>query len=256
MQKKFKLLENITMEHNGRTLYRIKALRDFGNVYEGDLGGWVESEENLSHEGNCWIYDEGKVYKHGHVIGDGKVLNFAEVYDYSTISGKGQALDNAKVYDSSKVMGEAYVAGKCNVYGKSLIMDKAFARGDSTVDNCTMSDFSSVEDNATIIHIMLDGRSTIFGNARVTDVKIPTDAEVGENANVKIDTDVFVVSFANGLGVTFYKDVTNGVSASCNFKIYQNLDFFEADIMLDVKEKDMIPVIGTMSEMAKKYILR
>ena len=43
-------------------VYRIRALKDFGDVKAGDLGGYVNSEENLSHEGNCWIYDDAKIY--------------------------------------------------------------------------------------------------------------------------------------------------------------------------------------------------
>ena len=38
------------------TLHRIRALKDFGNVKAGDLGGWVEHEGNLSQDGDCWIY--------------------------------------------------------------------------------------------------------------------------------------------------------------------------------------------------------
>ena len=37
-----------------RTVYRIKALRDFGDVKTGQLGGWIEKESNLSHDGNCF----------------------------------------------------------------------------------------------------------------------------------------------------------------------------------------------------------
>lgn len=55
-------LTDETIEFGGRTLYRIKALKDFGGVKTGDLGGYVESEDNLSHEGMCWIYDDAKVY--------------------------------------------------------------------------------------------------------------------------------------------------------------------------------------------------
>lgn len=36
-----------------RTLYRIQALRDFGDVKEGEFGGWIESEKNLLHEGSA-----------------------------------------------------------------------------------------------------------------------------------------------------------------------------------------------------------
>ena len=37
----------------GRTLYRIRAVRDFANVHSGDVGGWIESEKNLSHANNA-----------------------------------------------------------------------------------------------------------------------------------------------------------------------------------------------------------
>ena len=36
-------------------LHRIRALRSFGNVKAGDVGGWVEREANLSHDGDCWV---------------------------------------------------------------------------------------------------------------------------------------------------------------------------------------------------------
>lgn len=44
-----------------RTLYRIQALRDFGDVKEGEFGGWIESEKNLSHEGNAWVSGNAQV---------------------------------------------------------------------------------------------------------------------------------------------------------------------------------------------------
>ncbi len=59
MEKKYELTESKI--YCGITLSRIKALRGFRNVKAGDLGGWVESELNLSHEGNCWIYNDAIV---------------------------------------------------------------------------------------------------------------------------------------------------------------------------------------------------
>ena len=38
------------------TLHRIKATVEFGFVKVGELGGWIEKEENLSHEGKAWVY--------------------------------------------------------------------------------------------------------------------------------------------------------------------------------------------------------
>lgn len=46
----------------GRTLYRIRAVRDFANVHSGDVGGWIESEENLSHADNARVCGDAGVY--------------------------------------------------------------------------------------------------------------------------------------------------------------------------------------------------
>lgn len=37
-------------------LYRIKAIRSFGNVKVGDLGGFIESENNLAQYWTCWVF--------------------------------------------------------------------------------------------------------------------------------------------------------------------------------------------------------
>lgn len=60
-EKKYKLTDEfVTMGY--RKLYRIEALKDFSNVKKGDKGGFVESEENLSQNGDCWIYGNAKVF--------------------------------------------------------------------------------------------------------------------------------------------------------------------------------------------------
>ena len=46
----------------GKKLFRIKALVSFGNVKAGDLGGYVERENNLSHEGKAWVSGDAKVF--------------------------------------------------------------------------------------------------------------------------------------------------------------------------------------------------
>ena len=92
MDKKYELTDE-TIEFDGYTLHRIKASRDFGDVHAGDLGGWVESEENLSHEGTCWVYGHARVYDdaqvHGHarVFGDARVYGHALVHGHARVSG-------------------------------------------------------------------------------------------------------------------------------------------------------------------------
>lgn len=58
--KKYTLTDNCIL-FEGTKLYQIKALKTFGDVNKGDLGGYVEDESNLSQENLCWIYDYAKV---------------------------------------------------------------------------------------------------------------------------------------------------------------------------------------------------
>ena len=56
------------------TLHRIRAVAEFGLVKVGDLGGWLEKEENLSQEGKAWVCGDAEV------CGDAKVWGNAEVF--------------------------------------------------------------------------------------------------------------------------------------------------------------------------------
>lgn len=60
--KKFELTSEFITNTFGTKLFRIKALGSFGNVSEGDIGGYIEKEENLSHCGDAWVYGDAQVY--------------------------------------------------------------------------------------------------------------------------------------------------------------------------------------------------
>lgn len=47
MNKKYEMT-SIAIEWQGRKLYRIRALKSFSDVKVDDLGGYIESENNLS----------------------------------------------------------------------------------------------------------------------------------------------------------------------------------------------------------------
>ena len=124
MTKKYKLLTNEVLEWEGHFLYRIQALRDFGNVKADQLGGWIESGKNLSHFGSCWVSCEAKVFGNAKVFGDAWVADYAEVYDF------------AQVYDNATVYGKAQVFGDAKVCGNILVCDNAKVFGDiSTTKN-------------------------------------------------------------------------------------------------------------------------
>ena len=77
--KKYELT-NDTITANGKTLHRIKALKTFSNVEEGELGGYVEREDNLGQSGDAWVYGDAKVYGDALVCGDAWVYGNARVY--------------------------------------------------------------------------------------------------------------------------------------------------------------------------------
>lgn len=60
--KKYELLKNDIITVNNRTLYEIRALKDFSDVKREGIGGYIEKEDNLSHDDNCWIYGNDKEY--------------------------------------------------------------------------------------------------------------------------------------------------------------------------------------------------
>lgn len=67
--------------------YRIYALRSFNDVVEGEKGGLISEEINLSHYGNCWIYQGSKVIGHSCISHNAEIRGESRVED-SIISGE------------------------------------------------------------------------------------------------------------------------------------------------------------------------
>ena len=118
MEKKYELTEE-TLVVGGHILHRIVALRDFGNIKKGDLGGFIEKEANLADDGNCWIFDNAKVYDNAEIYGNAKVHGYAKVYGYAKVHGY------AIVYGDAEVCGKAIVYGYAEVYGDAIVEKKS-----------------------------------------------------------------------------------------------------------------------------------
>ena len=90
--KKYKLTNN-TKEYFGRTLYQIEALISFGSIIKGDLGGYIEKEENLSQYGNAWVSGKLKLLA-GFFFGvryKKEEIKYAKVDDDYEVIYKGEA---------------------------------------------------------------------------------------------------------------------------------------------------------------------
>ncbi|MBB5074550.1 hypothetical protein HNQ69_001702 [Bartonella callosciuri] len=80
---------------DGHFFYRIRALRDFGDVKKGDLGGYIEKEENLSHGGNCWVYDKARVFQNARVFGNAKLSGNSYIHSNASLTANEDICDDA-----------------------------------------------------------------------------------------------------------------------------------------------------------------
>ena len=139
MSKKYELLKDDYILCMGRTLYRIKALKDFDDIKAGDLGGYIESEDNLSHEGNCWVYknaivyNRAKVYDNAEIYGNTEIYNNAEIFENAKIYGNASVFGNAQVYGNAKVCDHAWVSGNSKTHGIATICGDAIVFGEADI---------------------------------------------------------------------------------------------------------------------------
>ena len=90
--KKFELTENFKM-HFGKKLFQIRALVDLEcGIKTGELGGYVEKEENLDQSGNAWVYDDAEVSGNAQVSGDAQVFGDAWVFGDARVFGNADIL--------------------------------------------------------------------------------------------------------------------------------------------------------------------
>lgn len=174
MDKKFELLHDDFLEFDDCALFRIRSLRSFGDVKKGQIGGFVESEENLSHDGNAWIGGDAQVSGNARVEGHAQVKDSAlisddaRVYDYARVDGKAQVCDKAQVHDYARVGGNAQVCNEAHVYGKAQISG-----------NARLSDWRGSGPSVY-------GNAHVFGDALVSDIaRIRDKAQVFGNASVE-----------------------------------------------------------------------
>ena len=152
---KYKLTdETILYKYNNTIkLYRIEALKDFSDVKAGDKGGFVQSENNLSQYGNCWIYDDAIV------MGDARIMHNAKILDDAIITDNAKIYGQAIIYDTCYVCDNAKVFGNCHCFCDAVIKDNARIHGKAKVH----------------VNAMIRNNAEVCGTADIY------DDEIGEN---------------------------------------------------------------------------
>lgn len=144
--KKYALTDG-TKKVDGHILHRIMAVKDFDDVHVGDLGGWVESEDNLSQFGNCWIYDDAMVLDEAKVFDDAKIRDKAVIYGWAIVCGKAMVSGHANVCGRAIVTNEAIVSDMAMVRDRAKVSEKAFIH-----EMAWISGNAWVYDNADVCH--------------------------------------------------------------------------------------------------------
>lgn len=80
---------------DGKELFRIKSLRSFSDVKEGDLGGFVYSVNTISSIDDSWVYGDSYVGANVYLSNDSKVYN-SKIYN-----GNGYAIVKSIIKNST-----------------------------------------------------------------------------------------------------------------------------------------------------------
>lgn len=211
---------------------RIIALRDFGEVKQGEIGGWIESEKNLSHEGNCWVFDEAIVFDNARISGDVSIEQRAKIFDSAYVHGeKMRVTGHAMIFEKADVFCDYFV------YKPIIINGFVRIRGNSKVDSCNVEGCAEISDCAVVIKSSISDFARINRKARVMyanvrDHALVTDsAIVGLHGDCEVDPDISEIFLSRTDEEEFdYKEkaevfdnaVICGKSMIGDAKIYEN----------------------------------
>ena len=135
MSKKYELTKETETLAGGTVLRRIRALRDIPrfDVKAGELGGFVEEENNLSQDGDAWVFGNAKVYGKALVSGNARVFGNAKIYGKALVSGNARVFGDAWVFGNAKIFGDAEVSDYAEVSGDARVSGNANVSGDAEV---------------------------------------------------------------------------------------------------------------------------
>lgn len=160
---KYRLTDEVQQIGN-HILYRIEALKDFGDVKKGDLGGFIEYTRQLSAEGDCWVYDDACVFNgYTELSGDARVKGVSRV-------------ENSTLTDNALVEGHSNVSDS-SMSGNSHIVD-------TRCDEVTMSDDSFLHSARPIVRSTLSEKSKVLGRGEVSDSQLSGSSRVDSFASV------------------------------------------------------------------------
>ena len=204
----------VIQDQQGRIvkLSRIVASKDFEisngyRVSKGDKGGFVESEENISQQGNCWVFGNALVYGEASVKDNAIITNNTIVKDAAKVSGNGIISSSvlartAKVHNAD--IENCYVEGWGHIYSKQYQLSEGISFKNMKISNSQFRAGYDIRNDSDFATVNIEGSN--FGNSSVY---IPEKI-------TNVDTNVYIKNsqLTSGSQITITED----------FGIKQNLN--------------------------------
>lgn len=115
MNKKYEFTQETKTLPDGTILHRIRSIANTQYADAGELGGFIESEDNLPHDDISWVANEAMVYGKAVVIYDSIVSDHAIVCDHAVIACGAKISGHAHISGYSKISGGSIVTGRCSL---------------------------------------------------------------------------------------------------------------------------------------------
>jgi acetyltransferase-like isoleucine patch superfamily enzyme len=156
------------------------------DVMPGDLGGYIETEKNLSQRGSSWVAHEACAFDDAHIYGN------------AWLSDNACASDRCQIFDNAHLFGFAQARGHALVYGSARVFDNA-----QVTEQAQAYDFAQISGNA-----WLHGRAWVFANARICqEAQVGGHALVGQDALVTDTSNEGTASGAVSRGYWSYTSI-------------------------------------------------
>lgn len=192
MNKKYELIAS-------DSTYRIKALKNFYTasgelVQTGEIGGFVDSEYNLSQEGYCWISRNACVSDNARVKDDAFIGGYSNIYDSAEISGHAiiedsvihdfaKVSERAIIRNNSRVKDKAKVRGHC-LLDKTVVSDMADIFGRCSIKDSLIRHYSLVSGSVSIVNSDIYHTTTIYNGIVIMDSILAGNCKILDNASI------------------------------------------------------------------------
>lgn len=289
--KKYEILkENFIVDKSGSVVFRIRALKEFclsdGTVVKkGTIGGYIQSESNLSHFDSCWVSDNAVVCNNAIVCDKAIVKDEVRIRDCVYVGDNSVIEKNCIICDKVSVLDNSFISGNVVIGGDTLIRKKSKIKGYVRIVDCEITN-STITEKAHIFGGSV-GDSLITDTVKINGRVLVKKSNISNNA--KIHGDIFIEESTISDSVTidsstiFFSIIKNSIlrdntRVSGYFNIIDSLLIKDSNIKKDIfgnilptcnkpiniakcvseKKEDIgiIPIIAPVNTISEPYLVK